>query len=85
MPSNPPPPATAGGGDFTQGDTARKEDTTMMELRLEDAKTLGSNLNDWIIEVEELSMYGCGVGEIATRVGATVAAVKYLLNYHANK
>ena len=54
----------------------------MESLRLEDARNLGGNLQDWIQEAEEHARYGYGIGEIATRMDATVAAVKYLLNYH---
>lgn len=57
----------------------------MESLRLVDAKQLGGNLKHWIEEAEELSRFGYGIGEIASRMDATVAAVKFLLNYHNNK
>jgi orotate phosphoribosyltransferase-like protein len=56
----------------------------MESLRLDDAKNLGGDRDAWIQHAEELSMCGYGIGEIATEMDATVAAVKYLVNYWAN-
>ena len=57
----------------------------MESLRLNDAKNLGSDTDAWIHHAEELSMYGYGIGEIATEMDATPTAVKYLLNYWTNR
>ena len=52
-----------------------------MSLTLESAMELTHERDSWIYHVEELSMYGHGIDQIGIIVGATPAAVRYLLNY----